>query len=302
MVPVICHQEPLEEGVQFFASYDKHPAVSQLVHAHVSKTIYKAFDLGAATISHKLVTVVLNGGLAIKLGGDYVGQKSALKRGDWMMSGAFMIENGKITASQPYGFDGVPDCAKLVMDMMGSTEAIVACASECSRDLSPFVPKLDQKLLKQYAVPPKKKSAVSSISCFAVPDEPESSSTTNEGITLDQVLANTKALMAFRLHMNKEHSPESLLFLDQTDKYVKIQAQEAKQNKAQEIIDAFFDPNAMLGLNINTTVRKKVITRLQEQGPVNDLFVAIRDELKLTVLSDSFARFKITVEYEKLKW
>lgn len=296
MVPVICHNETMPEMNAFFQSYGKHPCISQLVYARVTRETKLAFGLAPVTPIHS-VKALGNTGLrgSFKLMSFYGTAKTSVPLADWTLPGAFMVENGQVTSAQRYPFEGMPDFSQLVQDMVNSTENIASCASECSASLQPYVPKLTKQLLTQRV---EQEDSSNTGGCMPVAIKKPSVPT---DIGLEYVLTNKAALLAFKIHMTKEHSPESLLFLDQVVKYTNESGLSEKKTRAEQIIANFFDPNALLGLNINTAMRNTITSMLQEQGPVTNLFTPVVDELKFTVLSDSFARFKATPSFAKLK-
>lgn len=67
---------------------------------------------------------------------------------------------------------------------------------------------------------------------------------------------------------------------------------EVRQALAQKIIESFLLETSFMEINVNLKTKKQIATTLQEKGPTASLFDEIAIELRATVLSDTFARFK----------
>lgn len=289
MVPVICHRESMTEVKPLFETFDKHPCVSQLAHATVSREACTAFGLQVATNTDALKGMVNTGIIeTFRMVAFYGSYKSSIPHADWLLPGAFLIDNGQVTSTERFAFEGVPDLVKMVEDMLKSADGVAACASECSIALKPFVPKLEKQKLTMRV----QRRAATSLNC--TPTASPKQKPAEVKIDLETVLANPKAFFAFKIHMTKEYSPESLLFIEQVGKYMAMSDVNDRRAKADQIIVNFFDHSSLLGLNVTTAMSAAVCDRLQQQGPVTDLFTPVVDDLKLTVLRDSFARFKTT--------
>jgi hypothetical protein len=109
---------------------------------------------------------------------------------------------------------------------------------------------------------------------------------------MEQVLKHPVSRRYFHLFASKEFSAENVLFWQEANRYSRLTDKNMKREKAESIIDAFFDTNALLGINISNVSKKNVLTRLNEEGPVDDLFEEIVQDLQAGVLWDTYNRFK----------
>lgn len=67
---------------------------------------------------------------------------------------------------------------------------------------------------------------------------------------------------------------------------------DVRKAMAQKMIETFLLDTSFMEINVNSKTKQQISSELQEKGPCLDLFDDIAKELRATVLSDTFSRFK----------
>mmetsp|Transcript_14425 Transcript_14425/g.25833 ORF Transcript_14425/g.25833 Transcript_14425/m.25833 type:complete len:626 (+) Transcript_14425:109-1986(+) len=140
-------------------------------------------------------------------------------------------------------------------------------------------------------------------------DQPQSATSTSE-VTLNMVLASSLGRKKLQQYLATEFSLENLYFLQGVnryrDKYASAQASpQSYLERAQMLYMNFVREGAMLEVNISSTARKQVASRLsqftaqamresatmEERLPPHDLFDRAAAEVETLLRNDSFPRF-----------
>lgn len=70
--------------------------------------------------------------------------------------------------------------------------------------------------------------------------------------------------------------------------------------QAQQIIKSFLEPESFLQVNINQKAVTPVKARLNQEGPVIDLFDILVSDIEVNTIADSFGRFVQTDLYKEM--
>jgi hypothetical protein len=224
----------------------------------------------------------------------------------------FVIENDKIV--HEYRNDTFPDYMRLVIDPEKEGERsdqIVdsrLCNREEMRRKSIFMCKPDRKV--NIHVPPEEEESAA-CTCFGTPskrEEPrppsikENSEVVDVNIeTVNHILRHSTKRRYLMLFCARELSVENILFWEEVNlKYKELKSPEERRKLAEKMIDNYFDPNSIYGININNKLRNSVIKRL-EGPPDIDIFDRVVKDLEIGVLTDTYTRFKSSELYAEMK-
>lgn len=150
------------------------------------------------------------------------------------------------------------------------------------------------------------------MSCFAVKtadderqrDEQRNLKEPNRHWQMSSVLNNPQQRRYFKAFTSAEHSVENVLFWEQVTLHFKRIQSENRLEKARAIIETFFDPQALMGINTNKALLDSVVHELDQcvhdglPVPI-DLFDRVLHDVVSSVLTDSFSRFILSPLMQK---
>lgn len=87
---------------------------------------------------------------------------------------------------------------------------------------------------------------------------------------------------------------------EECEKYKQCTDIKKRTEMAQKIIKSFITNGSILELNITDNLRKEVTQKLESEGPIVTLFDKAILDIELTVLTDSFQRFKHSDLFTKM--
>ncbi|KAL0491328.1 regulator of G-protein signaling [Acrasis kona] len=128
--------------------------------------------------------------------------------------------------------------------------------------------------------------------CHVPPQRNRSkSSASNDRMSVSYVLEHEHRRRYFKLFLIKECCVENLLFFEAVMEYKSFSNDKPKRHLlANHILDAFFDEDSTLGINVSNMMREKVFRKLSAEGASLDLFTPVVSEVE-TMLTDSYSRF-----------
>lgn len=166
---------------------------------------------------------------------------------------------------------------------------------QCVEDICKYyqsdnIPQESKKIQKNQKKPNNFQAFRSFTECYSPKVIPEE-------IDLDYVLTNPTARRFFKVYCSKEFSIENILFLEHVEKYEKAKD---RKSLAKSIIKSFLTENAVNELNVNSGIKEKIKERFSKEGAVQDLFLEIIQELKYSVIRDTFIRFSQSKLFDEM--
>lgn len=265
-IPVVCHQETIDEGSNYVNTlFPKDSLVGKLPRVGgIGKDVHSHFKLKNASFWEHVKTIPA----MVKLGRNFSFPLASVAN-PFVEFGLFLIENGAIVSTWKF------KCLSERPDYGQYLQTIGPCNQESLQQV--------QHLDKLFPGVMAAKTAVYSIG--------NSNAVRPISITLEETLLNATLREQFKIFVTNEHSIENILFLEHVESFKNL-TQTARLKCAQHILETFISVGSPMELNINKPMRDAVLHDLNTQTlPNPTVFDGIVLELMCTVLSDSFARF-----------
>jgi hypothetical protein len=116
---------------------------------------------------------------------------------------------------------------------------------------------------------------------------------------LEFCLKNEKLNEEFKKFATTEWSVENVYFIEDLNNFKKSISQLEIKRMSRNLLETYIMEDAPLEVNIPREVRKEIIQSIQKSEMKIDLFQKVENEVFLN-LQDTFDRFKMTPQYEKL--
>lgn len=281
-IPIICAQESPEIVKNYF---DSHPQFANIPYvAGVDKSIQEAFGLKSATmLKHlkampKMIPLLTQGYkfevfVKVVISNTYIQLPNKSVTDPLVEFGLFLVEKGKIIKKWEFKQFGVrPNYGVFLVDV----EKEMPCDLSGIEKLQVMFPHMKQMVATQKA----------------------QLAQSNHILTLDEILHDKPKRSYFKMFCVNEHSVENILFVEQVEQFKSESNTSKRAHVAAQMVNNFLLESSFMEINVNMALKKRIANHLLEKGPVDALFDDAILELKVTVLSDSFTRFKSSKLFE----
>lgn len=271
-LPIVVHQESYQEAQPYF---DKYKA-SLLVHTTLSsmdKTMLAALGYPSWSYYKQIHTTITSVVPYLLTRGMELPSKSV--KHSLLPFAVLVVEQGQITHKE-FG-KNKPIKVEDVLLHVEKQQKVLPSISQQQRD-------------SLYALFPSSYVFVTSN------QQPQQQTTT---ASLAAVLQHKSLRNSFKTFAKSEYSLENLLFIEQLEAYKQATNVEKRHSLAQGMIDNFLRHQSDLEINISNQLQTSVIATFEAHGALPTLFDSVADELKLTVISDCFNRFKKSSEFRR---